>query len=298
MLRSPARTLNKRILEALIKAGAMKDLTANLRSALVMLGESLEQWQRKRREFASQQSALFEVAEPVMGEGKPESEAPWNVGELLQAEREVLGFYLTGHPLEQYMSLTIDLGDCNLGGIADKPDGSEVVIPVGVSGLRPYHGARGTMAFVQVEDLHGQVEMVCFAKVYDAAAEFLHADVPLLVAARVDRSKDEPVLIAEAIAPLDTILSELVDEIEITAASIAWDEMTLARLKSMAQGGDARLAFHVRLPDASIAHLVTGPCFRWNDSVKSQLDARFGPDAVRVHCRPWQPPRKQQARRG
>ena len=298
VLRAPARTLNKRILEALIKAGAMKDLLQNPRSTLMTLGESLEQLQRKRREFASQQSALFEVAEPDISRSEQGDESPWNVGELLQAEREVLGFYLTGHPLEQYMSLTIDLGDCNLGEIADKPDGSEVVIPVGVSGLRPYHGARGTMAFVQVEDLHGQIEMVCFAKVYEAGAEYLHADVPLLVAARVDRSKDEPVLIAEAIAPLDEILSELVDEVEISAASIAWDEITLARLKTMAQGGDARLAFHVRLPDASIAHLVTGPCFRWSDSVKAQLTARFGQDAVRVHCRPWQPPRKQQVRRG
>ncbi|MDX8407041.1 MAG: DNA polymerase III subunit alpha, partial [Mariprofundaceae bacterium] len=198
----------------------------------------------------------------------------------------------------QFLSRASNLGDCHLGRLDELQDGAQVVVPVGIAGLRPYTGGRGTMAFVQVEDLHGQAEMVCFAKVYEAAAEHLHADVPLLVAARVDRSKDEPVLIAEAIAPLEPMLNELVDEIDISAASIAWDEMTLARLKSMAQGGNARLAFHVRLPDASIAHLVTGPCIAWSESVKAQLDARFGQEAVRIHCRPWQPPRKQQVRRG
>ncbi len=298
VLRTPPRTLNKRILEALIKAGALSGILPHPRAAIESLGETLERLQRKRREFTSQQSALFEVAEPDAGSGQDADLASWNAGELLQAEREALGFYLTGHPLEQYLRHASDLGDAHLGELEDKQDGTQVVIPVGVAGIRPYHGGRGTMAFVKIEDLHGQAEMVCFARVYEAAGEYLHADIPLLVAARVDRSKDEPVLIAEAIAPLDEVLPELVDEITIEAAGIAWDEMTLARLKSMADGGPARLAFQVRLPDASIAHLVTGPCIRWSAAVKAQLDARFGPEAVRIHCKPWQPPRKQQVRRG
>ena len=138
----------------------------------------------------------------------------------------------------------------------------------------------------------------CFTKLYAETAELLAADKPLLVAARIDKSKDEPVLIADAIISLDIILPELVSEIQISAASIAWDEMTLARLKTMAEGGNARLAFHVRLPDASLAQLITGPCMRWDETVKAQLDARFGSESVTVLCKPWQPPRKQQVRRG
>ncbi|PJA31509.1 MAG: DNA polymerase III subunit alpha, partial [Zetaproteobacteria bacterium CG_4_9_14_3_um_filter_53_7] len=222
----------------------------------------------------------------------------WNPGECLQAEREVLGFYLTGHPLEAFLKRTQGLGDCNLSELAQREQDAAIVIAVGVSSIKTYNGRSGTMAFVQVEDLHGQAEMICFAKLYAEVSELLLGDDPILVAARVDRSKDEPVLIAEAITSLDGILPELVQEIQITAGSIAWDEMTLARLKSMATGGDARLSFHVRLPDASLAQLITGPCIGWNDAVKTQLDARFGPDAVLLRCKSWQPPRKQQARRG
>ena len=133
-----------------------------------------------------------------------------------------------------------------------------------------------------------------------ALAAFAQADKTAarleLVAARIDKSKDEPVLIADAIISLDVILPELVAEIRISAASIAWDEMTLARLKTMSQGGNARLAFHVRLPDASLAQLITGPCMRWEEAVKVQLDARFSSESVTVFCKPWQPPRKQQVR--
>ncbi len=298
IMRSQGRTLNKRILEALIKAGALHGLIPHQHAAIEGLTEVVEMLGRKRKEYASNQSALFEVAEPEAGEGGFPNLSPWNPGEILQAEKEVLGFYLTGHPLEAFLERTQGLGDCNLSELGDREQDSQIVIPVGVSSIRPYNGRSGTMAFVQVEDLHAQAEMIVFAKLYAEVSEFLLGDEPILVAARVDRSKDEPVLIAEAITSLHAILPELVHEIQISAASIAWDEITLARLKSMTTGGDARLSFHVRLPDASLAQLITGPCISWNDAVKAQLEARFGTDAVRLRCKPWQPPRKQQARRG
>ena len=298
IMRTPARSLNKRILEAAIKSGTLDSLIPHRHAALAGLTEVMEQLGRKRRDYASQQSALFEVAEPEAGDGGFPAMAKWSPGECLQAEREVLGFYLTGHPLESYMKHVRGLGDCNLAGLDSLEDGSQRVVPAGVSSIRPYHTGRGTMAFIQLEDLHGQAPLVCFAKLYAESAELLQADEPILVAARLDRSKDEPTLIAEAIASLDAILPELVDEVRITAASIAWDEMTLARLKSIAQGDRARLSFHVRLPDASLAQLITGPCLNWDKAVKAQLEARFGADAISVHCKTWQPPRKKQAQRG
>ena len=300
MLRAPDRTMNKRILEALIKAGALTGLIPHPHAAIEGLGEALDKLSRRRKEQGTRQNALFEVAEPEgAGQLFPELR-PWNASESLRAEREVLGFYLTGHPLEAFIGRVTGLGDCHLGQLADLEDGARIVVPIGVAGLRQHHGAKGTMAFVQIEDLQGQAEMICFAKIYAASSEALKADKPLLVAGRVDKSKDEPVLIAESIAVLEEILPELVDEVRISAASIAWDEVTLARLKGVTGGQNAaaRLAFHVTLPDGSVAHLQTKPCLHWDAKLKAQLEARFGAEALHLHCRPWQPPREQNARRG
>ncbi|EAU55424.1 DNA polymerase III subunit alpha [Mariprofundus ferrooxydans] len=291
IMRAPARTLNKRILEAMIRAGALQGLIPHQRAALEGLGEVLENLSRKRKEFASNQSFLFTVAEPESADGGFPTLPAWSPGESLQAEREVLGFYLTGHPLEAWLKRTTGLGDCNLSELKEREEGAEIVVPVGISSIRQYQGGRGTMAFVQLEDLHGQAEMVCFSTIYADIAELLQADIPLLIAARVDKSKDEPVLIAEAAASLAELVPELVTEVRITTASLAWDEITLARLKSLAQGGPARLSFHVRLPDASLAILQTGPCLRWDEDVKTQLDARFGPESIHLQCKPWQPQR-------
>jgi len=302
IMRAPPRTLNKRILEASIKAGALNGLIPHQNAALEGLSVTLEALGRKKKEFASNQSALFEMAEPASNQGFPLTQV-WSAGEILQAERDVLGFYLTGHPLEAYLNRTTGLSDCNLSQLSDREDGAQIVVAVGVSSIRPYTGGRGTMAFVQLEDLHGQAEMVVFADLYSEASELLAGDAPLLAAVRVDKSRgDEPTLVAEAIVAVEFILPALVSEIQISASSIAWDEVTLARLKTSIQTEDsaskARLSFHVRLPDASLAILRTGPCITWNDEVKAQLDARFAPESVHLHCKGWQPPRKQQAKRG
>jgi len=298
IMRAPPRTLNKRVLEAMIKAGALNAVIPHQRAALEGLSDTVEKLVRKRKEFTSNQSALFEMAEPESNQGFPLTQV-WGPGEILQAEREVLGFYLTGHPLESYLGRSSGLGDCNLSQLSERDNDAQIVVAVGVSSIRPYHGGRGTMAFVQLEDLHGQAEMVVFADLYSEVAELLAADEPLLVAVRVDKSRgDEPTLVAEAIVSLAVILPELVSEIQISAGSIAWDEVTLARLKASANGGKTRLSFHVRLPDASLAILRTGPCIRWDDTVKAQLDARFSPESVYLRCKSWQPPRKTQAKRG
>ncbi|MDX8406257.1 MAG: DNA polymerase III subunit alpha [Mariprofundus sp.] len=291
IMRAPTRTLNKRILEALIKANALQGLIPHQRSTLEGLSDVMDKLSRKRKEFASNQSSLFAMAEPEAADGGFPSTPVWSAGECLQAERDVLGFYLTGHPLEAWLNRSSGLGDCNLAELKEREEGAEIVVAVGVSSIRQYQGGRGTMAFVQLEDLHGQAEMVCFSTIYTDAAELLQADIPLLIAARVDKSKDEPVLIAEAVASLEALVPDLVSEVHISTASLAWDEMTLARLKSIAGGGPASLSFHVRLPDASVAILQTGPCLRWDEDVKTQMEARFGPESLFIRCKAWQPQR-------
>jgi len=292
ILRLPEKTMNKRTCEALIKAGAMQALVPHVHAGLEGLTEAMDEAARRRREQLSQQSALFEVAEPVGENGSlfPDVEE-WSQGECLQAEREVLGFYLTGHPLEEYLSNCTGLGDVNLSQLGDVADQSTVVVPIGVSAIREHKGGRGTMAFIQIEDLFGRAEAVCFAKVYEATRDIWHSDQPLLLAARVDASKDEPALLVEAVEPLAKMLPELVVRVRIESSNIAWDEETIAGIEALCseKPGDVRFQFHVRLPDGSIAELDSKPMVSWDKDVESWLKERFGADAVHLQCKKWKP---------
>ena len=296
LMRVGAKALNKRILEALLKSGALGSIVANPRGALEGLSEAMERAQRRRKELHAGQSALFEVAEPA---AEDSAESPWSLGEQLQAEREVLGFYLTGHPLEEHLGRVSGLTNAHLGQLADLPDGARLTLVAAVGGVREHRGARGTMAFVQLEDLHGRAELVCFSNIYTKARDLLQPDVPVLVAARVDASREEPVLIAEAIEDFASALPPLVATIRMDLGSLGLDEVTLARLKGMmAPDGPARLAFHVRLPDGSTAELESAGGIVWTPALQGQLESRFGCQAVHLACRPWQPVVDQRQRRG
>lgn len=292
ILQLPERTMNKRTCEALIKAGAMQAVVPHVHAGIEGLAEALDEAVRRRKEKLSHQSALFEVAEPSgSGNGLFPDLPEWSQGECLQAEREVLGYYLTGHPLEEYLENCSGLGDLNLSQLGDVSDQSNVIIPIGVSSIREYKGGRGTMAFIQIEDLFGRAEAVCFAKLYESSREIWHSDQPLLLVARVDASKDEPALIVEAVEPLEKMLSELVVRVRVESSNIAWDEATVSGIETLKNDkpGKVRIQFHVRLPNGSIAELESKPVLCWDRDVEAWLKERFGADSVHVQCRTWKP---------
>ncbi|HKJ83600.1 MAG TPA: DNA polymerase III subunit alpha [Mariprofundaceae bacterium] len=290
-MRMPPRVLNKRMLEALIKSGALHPLIPHPNAALQGLAKVLEDLGRKRREQEARQSALFEVAEPSK-DGNIFADAPrWGLGECLQAEREVLGFYLTGHPLEEYLGRVTGMSNTNLSQVCELPDGAKAVLPIGISSVRVHRGAKGAMAFVQIEDLHASAEMVCFAKLYGAVAEYLDGDQALLAAVRVDRSRGELSLIAEDIVPLETVLPELVQRVCIVTSAVSWDAEMVDNCRQLISEhpGTATLAFHVRMADGSMAELASPLGVQWNTEVRQRLESWFGVDALQLQCRPWQP---------
>ncbi len=290
-VRMPPRAFNKRMAEALIKAGALEGLIPHKRAALEGLAGAMERAARRRSEAQAHQSALFEVAEPK-GErdGFPDV-PPWGMGESLNCEREVLGFYLTGHPLEEYLGRVEGLSTVNLAQARELPDGARVVVPVGVGGVRVHRGRRGAMAFVQVEDLHASAEMVCFSDLYRDAAEWLEGDAALLVAARVDRSREELSLVAEAMTPLEAAIARQLEVIRIESSAMAWDADRVRAFGELAAAhpGSARVRFHLHMADGSIAELSSSVRLCWNEEVKQTLRGWFGMDGVRLCCRPWRP---------
>ena len=294
VMRLPEKTLNKRVCEALVKAGAMGDMIPHMRSGLQGMSAALDEASRRRHDRLANQVGLFGVAEPSKDGNDlfPWLEV-WDERECLQAEREVLGFYLTGHPLESYLHQVSGLADINLRQLPTCLDEAKVVIPVFVSAVREYRTARGTMAFVQLEDLHGRAEMVMFSKLYESCREMLQADAPLLLAAKVDASKEEPTLIAEAIILLKDVLPELVQRIILNVDGAVLNHESMAMLKGLSAGLSEESDTHVQwrfkvdLANGSIAQLESAlPAPLWTNGVRRSLHERFGADAVLVQCAP------------
>ncbi len=206
------RLLNKRVIESLIKAGAFDSVGGKRTQLLAVLDRAMEMGQRHQREASSGQHGLF------MGGADapppPPFELPsvpdWSEAERLAAEKEVLGFYVTGHPLEKYSQRLATMTKHDTSSIEELEHDSPVTLAGILRGLRVKPSKKGDLwASAQLEDLRGAVELLVFPKAYQAMQSILKPDAALLIrgtGAAGGESKARGVSVTDA-RPLDAAVS-------------------------------------------------------------------------------------------
>jgi DNA polymerase III subunit alpha len=196
--------VNKRALESLIKAGALpgsrKGMLAVLEQAL---GAAVERARRK------DQVSIFDFDSEVKSESyyEPVSEEEFEKGELLRMEKESLGLYVSEHPLSAVRDQLRRRTDCTLVELERRREGETVLAGGIVSGMRTTTTKKGEpMAFVQLEDMTGSVEVVVFNSTYAAARALLVEDAVLVVKGRIDhKQQGETKLIALEVSAFEAV---------------------------------------------------------------------------------------------
>ena len=189
------RRVNKRVVESLVKCGAF-DATGEKRAAQIAgLELAMEIGQKIQREKESAQVSLFGTAEIVRGNGNGGNQLPdvpeWTSRELLGYEKEALGFYITGHPLDRYGEEIKKFTSVTTATLGERPDKSEVKLCGIVASLSEKLTKRGDrMAFFSLEDKTGSVEVMVFPDTFATAAPALKADEPILVTGTVEAGEE------------------------------------------------------------------------------------------------------------
>ncbi|GAB3205876.1 DNA polymerase III subunit alpha [Marinactinospora thermotolerans] len=202
----PAQVCNKRVVESLIKAGAFDEF-GHPRKGLVLVHEQAIDAiiGHKRAEAAGQDSLFGGITEPESGiqvvPAIPEGE--WDKTTLLTFEREMLGLYVSDHPLLGLEGMLASNTDCSVADLAERPDGTTVTVGGLLSGLTRKVTKQGnSWAMAQLEDLGGAVDCMIFPNTYQLCSQVLAEDAILFVKGRLDRREDTPKLIAmEVIQP-------------------------------------------------------------------------------------------------
>lgn len=220
--RMSGKEVNKRTIESFIKSGAFDSLHGTRKQFMMIYLQVLEQVNRERKYSMTGQMSLFDIAGE---EQKQEFEIRLpDVGEYqketrLAFEKEVIGVYLTGHPLEEYeekwrkniTATTLDFQIDDSTGRTKVRDGARAVIGGMITGKTiKYTKTNKTMAFLTVEDLLGTVEVVVFPKDYEKNKEHLTEDNKVFVRGRVSEEDDNASkLICESVLPFDQTKREL-----------------------------------------------------------------------------------------
>jgi DNA polymerase-3 subunit alpha len=205
------RLLNKRVLESLIKAGAMDSLGARRAQLTAVLDHAMDLGQKRQRETQSGQHGLFRGGdEPLPAPPFDLPDIPeWPEAERLAGEKEVLGFYVTGHPLAKYMTRLAGITRHDSSSLEELEHESSVTLAGILTGLRVRPSKKGDLwASGTLEDHRGSVDLLVFPQAYQQLQGVLKPDTALLIKGRVRHEENQrpKVAVSEA-RPLEAAMN-------------------------------------------------------------------------------------------
>ncbi|NJO72977.1 MAG: DNA polymerase III subunit alpha [Leptolyngbyaceae cyanobacterium RM1_406_9] len=213
------RAVNRRALEALIQCGAMDCFTPNRNQLTHDLDYVLDWAQSRAKDRAIGQGNLFDMlGDTSMGSTNFEAvpKAPpvedFPPQEKLKLEKELLGFYISDHPLKSVQQAAKVLAPINLGDLGDLPDNVMLSAIAMIASIKPVTTKKGDrMAILVLEDLTGQAEAVVFPKSFERIGNYLIVDARLMVWGKVDRRDDRAQLIVEDAEPVEAVQMVMVE---------------------------------------------------------------------------------------
>ncbi|MDP2895679.1 MAG: DNA polymerase III subunit alpha [bacterium] len=203
------RIVNRKVMESLIKCGAF-DSTGWKRSQLYQsLDRALELASRTQLDHQKGQTSLFDflggTPSSALDYSRPSDAEEYPKSQLLKFEKELLGFYLTGHPLDSYAEKIKQLGCSTIAQLEEVATNSRVRLPGIISAIRNTvkKSTQERMSILTLEDLDGTIEVLVFPEAYKKCSAFLNAEEPVLVIGRLNKKELNPKIVADDVVPLD-----------------------------------------------------------------------------------------------
>jgi DNA polymerase III subunit alpha len=234
--RVDSRAVNKKAIEALIKCGALGSTGATRKGMLMMLEQAQGAGQKAQQDAQIGQSSIFDLvglddagadAGDDVGFVAP-SHAPipaieFDRAELLAAEKESIGLFISAHPLKEVRAALRARVDCPLSDLSDRRDGDWVLVGGMITEIKKIRTKKGDpMMFATLDDLEGSVELLVFGNALAAAGEVLAPDSIVLVRGRVDhKDRDKTCIVAQQIEPFRPSAEEVSDAEEQEARQAA-----------------------------------------------------------------------------
>lgn len=241
--RMDLRTVNRRALEALIYCGAFDSLSSNRKQLFEYLDVVISWAQDRAKDRDSGQTTIFDFLGTTNGSKNPTNAAlesapqlpdiaDYSAQEKLRLEKELLGFYVSDHPLKIAQQARQVLSPISLSDLAEHGKRTTISSIIMLTDVKPHLTKKGDrMAFVQLEDLSGQAEGVVFPESYKRIGDLIQTDARLIVWGKVDKRDEQIQLIIED--------AELIESVPMVIVELPPERVTkgeLTQLKTILQG--------------------------------------------------------------
>ncbi|MDD5236817.1 MAG: DNA polymerase III subunit alpha, partial [Candidatus Omnitrophica bacterium] len=257
------RLVNRKVLESLIKCGALDAFAVHRAQMVAMLDELLETASRVQREKAKGQMSFFDLADTANGFKEPKNNTPqireWPQPQLLAFEKEMLGLYISGHPLARYAHELKRFASCSVSALIDQKDGDEIKI-VGLIVKVRHAVTRANnekMAILKIEDLEGMVEVLVFPATFNKVERYLEPNTVVLLKGRLNLREEAPKIIANDIMPIEMVY-KLINAININLSSLRENVFDTLKEILRAHPGRVPIYLHLDTPAKSKVQLLVG----------------------------------------
>ncbi|MEI6863232.1 MAG: OB-fold nucleic acid binding domain-containing protein, partial [Candidatus Omnitrophota bacterium] len=237
--KADSRLVNRKVIESLIRCGAMDSLGLYRSQMSAMIDKALEVASSTQADRTSGQLSFFGKFEDEESFKKTYHDTPnipeWPENQLLGYEKEMLGFYISKHPLARFEKLLSTYSTCPTTALKDRADGDEVLIGGIISKVK-FTVTRKTnekMAIMSLEDLNGTVEVLVFPITFAKVGSMVKPDAMVFVKGRVNLREEEPKIIANEIATLESVRMKYTRSVEINMVTAGLEAAALDRLKKV-----------------------------------------------------------------
>jgi DNA polymerase-3 subunit alpha len=284
------RVVNRKVLESLIKCGAFDSMGLFRSQLFAILDPALSMAGEIQKDRESGQISFFGSFEKDASFHKNFQAIPsipeWPESELLLNEKEMLGFYVTGHPLTRYQRELKSYSTVSSATIGQRRDGEEVVIGGLVSKLKFTQTKRTNekMAIVTLEDLEGGIDMLVFPKTFKEHGQHLAKDSILFFKGNVDKKEQDPKLLVNEIVPVSEVHKKFTRSIHVRLLTAGLRESTMKDLQAVLSKHPGNIPVYLEFVDPNNARsqmLVDRSLFvRPDENLVSSLQELAGAEAV------------------
>ncbi|MBL4671668.1 MAG: DNA polymerase III subunit alpha [Arenicella sp.] len=289
--RVDVKRVNRRALAALVRAGALDELGVHRASLVESIGLALDAANQQAKSALAGQNDMFGISAPVETVQTYQNVPEWKKEDLLAAEKETLGLYLSGHPIDMYIQELDQFTSCRLIDIdVGQGKGKKSVTLAGlVVGTRTMNTKSGSrMAFLTLDDKTARVEVGVFGELYDQRRDVIHKDKVLVIKGKASHNffNDDIRISADELFDIEQARGHLARHMQIQISSEQIKEHTVTNLKKILapnEHGQCGVGFEYRTPHG-VCKLDVAHSWRIvpNKLMLEQLESIVGQPNIRL----------------
>ncbi len=286
------RVCNRKVLESLIKCGAFDTFKLRRSQLMAMVDKALEMGSTMQKDRVRGQMSFFGAGG---GEGSSdfakmvaEPDIPeWPENQLLAYERELLGFYVTSHPLSKFEKILKNYATASTNNLQEFRDQAEVTIGGIIDSLKEIITKKGDkMVFVTLQDLSGSCEVVVFPDLYRSANALIQKDTVIFLKGKINARDDVPKVIAEEIVPMEEVKSRFTRYISIDLQTAGLDPELLKAIRDILTSHRGKIPVYLNFLDpkgkSSLLHSGEGLKVDPTDDLFHDLESIVGENSVKI----------------